>query len=361
MTIKSRLCGVGHKWSFYPLTSGLFTTCVALLLALCLALPAGAVVSSSTARVAYNGNGSVTVFAVPFYFLDSDDLKVVLINETTEAETTQTRTTDYTVTGAGDASGGSVTMLTAPTSNEQLVIVRNMSALQPIDLTANAQLPAETLEVGYDRLTMLVQQNVEKLDRAFKFSEGYTGAATATIPSPTAGRYLRWNSSATALENVALTSDSLITVSAYGETLIAAATSAAARSILSVYSTAEVDAALAGLSTRGYHVTLYGTAEVGTEQQFFLAEQAGTITGFQVKCKTAPTGDSIILDVKINGTSIFATTPANRPTIAAEATTGSAGTPDTVDFSAGDRISVEYVQIGSGTAGADTMCTIVWE
>lgn len=306
MTIKSRLCGVGYKWSFCHLTSGLFATCVALLLVLCLVLPAWAVVSSSTARVEYNGNGSTTIFAVPFYFLDDDDLKVVLVNETTGAETTQTKTTNYTVSGAADPAGGSVTMLTPPTSNEQLVIVRNMSALQPIDLTANAQLPAETLEVGYDRLTMLVQQNIEKLNRSFKFSEGYTGGASVTMPSPTASRYLRWNSDGDALENVAVVSAGTVTISGFAETLLDDADAAAMLTTLGAYSSTETDSAIStALSTRAKEIrfTLMGTITTGTKLVQAIPGFSGTITAIKA---VLDSGTSATITIKNGASTVYA-------------------------------------------------------
>lgn len=68
---------------------------------------------------------------------------------------------------------------------------------------------------------------------------------------------------------------------------------------------------------------------------------------------TAPTGASIIVDVLINGTSIFNVTPANRPEIAASAYTGVSGVPDTKSIAAGEYFTVDVTQVGSTVAGAD--------
>ncbi len=62
---------------------------------------------------------------------------------------------------------------------------------------------------------------------------------------------------------------------------------------------------------------------------------------------------STIWDVNLNGVSIFAVTPANRPTIAATPGGGEAsaasGAPDTVAVNAGDRITVDTDQVSNGT------------
>lgn len=68
---------------------------------------------------------------------------------------------------------------------------------------------------------------------------------------------------------------------------------------------------------------------------------------------TAPTGAALIADVKLDGTSIYATTTANRPTIAVSTTTALGGTPDTVAVPAGSALTFAVTQIGSTVAGSD--------
>ena len=64
-------------------------------------------ISSTTNRVSYTGNGVTTEFAFAYKFLVNTDLKVY------NDGALQTITTDYTVTGAGEESGGTVTFGTA--------------------------------------------------------------------------------------------------------------------------------------------------------------------------------------------------------------------------------------------------------
>ena len=61
-------------------------------------------VSSTTTRNSYSGDGSTTVFAYGFKIFDDDDITVIVRTNATGAESVQTKTTDYTVSGVGGAS-----------------------------------------------------------------------------------------------------------------------------------------------------------------------------------------------------------------------------------------------------------------
>ena len=68
---------------------------------------------------------------------------------------------------------------------------------------------------------------------------------------------------------------------------------------------------------------------------------------------TAPTGQSLIVDINDDGTTVF-TSQGNRPTIAAGATDDAAGAADGgTAIAAGSVISLDVDQVGSGTAGSD--------
>lgn len=135
-------------------------------------------VSSATNKVSYNGNGSTTVFAYGFKIFDQDDLTVILRNAS-GGETTQSISTNYTVSGVGSASGGNVTMGTAPASGESLTIIREQPLTQGLDLVANDPFPAASFEDQLDKLTFMVQQHQEELNRSVK------GSKTTTITDPT--------------------------------------------------------------------------------------------------------------------------------------------------------------------------------
>ena len=134
-------------------------------------------ISSTTVKNSYSGNSSTTVFAYTFKIFENSDIQVI-IRSSTGTETTKTITTHYTVSGAGDANGGSVTFVTAPATGETVVLIRNVPQTQAIDYIANDPFPAETHEEGLDRATMTIQQMQEEINRSIKLSKTNTMTST---------------------------------------------------------------------------------------------------------------------------------------------------------------------------------------
>ena len=161
-------------------------------------------VSSETNKVSYAGNGSTTDFSTGFIFLEDSHILVTLVVDATGVETTQTITTDYTLTGSGTGSAGTVTMLTAPATGETLIISRNVPLTQGSDYVENDPFPAETHEEALDKLTMIAQQQQEELDRSLRFPLSVDSGVSNEIPAPTADLDLKFNSAGTAIEAIAL-------------------------------------------------------------------------------------------------------------------------------------------------------------
>jgi hypothetical protein len=136
-------------------------------------------VSSTTVKNSYSGNGSTTQFAYGYKIFADTDL-IVIIRSAAGTETVKTLTTHYTVAGAGDASGGSITFTTGntPASGETVVIIREVPQTQAIDYIANDPFPAESHEEGLDRATMTTQQVQEELNRSIKLSRTNTMTST---------------------------------------------------------------------------------------------------------------------------------------------------------------------------------------
>ena len=118
--------------------------------------------SSTTRTASFAGNGSTTTFAYAFKIFADADL-VVKIRSSAGVDNTKTLTTHYTVTGAGDSSGGNVVFGTAPASGETVLIERIVAITQSTDYISNDSFPASAHEDALDRLTMIAQQ----LDASF--------------------------------------------------------------------------------------------------------------------------------------------------------------------------------------------------
>lgn len=142
-------------------------------------------VSTLNNRVSYAGNGTTMEFSFPNRFLADSDLVVLEVNDTTGVETPKTLTTHYTVTGAGDAAGGTITMLVAPATGVTLVIYRDPTLTQPIDLVNGDPLDVDAgIERGFDRSTLQIQRVRDLIDRTMRLPEGDTGFTAADMELP---------------------------------------------------------------------------------------------------------------------------------------------------------------------------------
>ena len=169
-------------------------------------------VSTTSARVAYSGNGATTAFATPYPFFATSDLVVNLVSAA-GVTTLQVETTNYAVTG-GNGETGTVTMVTAPASGTTLIITRSVPYLQNSDYLANDSFPATVVESDFDRLTMQVQQVLSLTQSGPVLPITFTpGTDTQPIiPLPVAGKVLVGNSGATGWDNTAIADLSLASI-----------------------------------------------------------------------------------------------------------------------------------------------------
>ena len=132
-------------------------------------------ISSTTVKNSYNGNGSTATFSYTFKIFQDSDLQVI-IRSSSGSETIKTLTTHYTVSGAGNSGGGSITFTSGniPASGQAVVIIRNLPQTQSIDYIANDSFPAESHEEGLDRSMMAIQQLQEEVSRSIKLSRTNT-------------------------------------------------------------------------------------------------------------------------------------------------------------------------------------------
>lgn len=145
-------------------------------------------VNTNNSRSSQNGDGVSVTFNIGFYFLQNADLAVYV------AGVLQMLTTDYTVSGAGNPSGGSVTFaVPPPAAVNNVVIIRDPDQLQSTKYPPNDPFPAKSHETALDKLTMLLQRARDLLGRSITFADSETSGASTTLPSPTAGYLLGWS------------------------------------------------------------------------------------------------------------------------------------------------------------------------
>jgi hypothetical protein len=150
-------------------------------------------VSSQTSRIEQLGDGTTTAFAVNFYFLENSDLKVFVNG------VLQTITTNYTVTGAGNPAGGTVTFVSAPANGVEVVIFRDPALTQGLDYIDNDPFPAESHERGLDKLTMIAQRVKDLVSRALRLGDSVVGVNTE-LPALSGSQLLGTNPGGTGFQ-----------------------------------------------------------------------------------------------------------------------------------------------------------------
>jgi len=134
-------------------------------------------------RNQYQGNDSTTEFAYQFEILEADDLIVILTDTNVDPQTSTVLTlnTDYTVSGVGETTGGNVTY---PMSGDELATGELLTILRKTDLDQLTDFDnqggyfADSIEDAVDKLTLIVQDHEEALNRAVLADKDYTGTTT---------------------------------------------------------------------------------------------------------------------------------------------------------------------------------------
>lgn len=194
-------------------------------------------IETTANRISYTGSGTTGPFSFPYYFLADGDLTVIKTTIADGTEETLTLTTDYTVSGAGEAAGGSVTLVATLSSAYKLTIIRDPDILQPADYPANDRFPAATHEEALDRATMIMQRLKDYIDRSFRLSDGDVSGISLILSNLGAGKLIAVNAAGDGIESIAAADVDLATVTPFIQTLLDDANAATARETLGAAAT----------------------------------------------------------------------------------------------------------------------------
>lgn len=149
-------------------------------------------VTNTTTLVATAGDGAETEFDFAFKIFAETDL-VVYKKSAAGVYTLQTLTTNYTVEFDTEAETGTVTFLVAPVgSGGGALILRATSETQDTSFPREGLTPSKTIENAIDKLTLLVQEMQERLDRAPLQPAYPPNPAAIIVEAPEDGAVLRW-------------------------------------------------------------------------------------------------------------------------------------------------------------------------
>lgn len=119
-------------------------------------------VSTSASVQTYTSNGTQLAFPVPFYFVDASHLLVQTYSGDGSDEDVTVETLefgeDYTVSGAGSSTGGTVVLTTAATIGLSVRIRRIAPLTQPTSFRTQGSFSPSSHEEAIDRLTLAQQQ-----------------------------------------------------------------------------------------------------------------------------------------------------------------------------------------------------------
>ena len=136
---------------------------------------------------AYLGDGITQSFATVMPFFANAHL-VVTLQSGAGAVVPQIEGVDYSLVGAGNNAGGTLTMTLAPPAGSTLTITRTVPLIQLVDYVPFDQFPAEATEDAFDYLTMIAQQQQAQIAN-ITAGGGGGGMGAANIGGSGAGIY----------------------------------------------------------------------------------------------------------------------------------------------------------------------------
>ncbi len=154
-------------------------------------------VSATLNKVRTTGNGVTVAFPASIKIFAETDITVKTIVIATDVKANDLILNDagalgFTVVFDTDAETLTVTVNTAPTSLEDIQILRVLPITQTTDFPVATKFPAISSENAHDKNTMILQDQQEQLDRAFALPEE-SSATNPSLPTPSSRRALIWD------------------------------------------------------------------------------------------------------------------------------------------------------------------------
>lgn len=190
-------------------------------------------ITSENKRNQYTITEAQVVFPYTFRILAQGNL-LVIHTTAVGVETELELTTNYTVSGVGDAGGGNVTTCGDDSpypTDDTITIIRDVPLTQLTDYVEHDTFPAESHEDALDKLIMIVQEYAERLDRALLLLKSST-SSDLTLPDPVASKLLAWKDDLRGLKNVEIESEGDLLITDFIKTLIDDEDAAAAQATL---------------------------------------------------------------------------------------------------------------------------------
>jgi hypothetical protein len=324
------------------------------------------VISDVSRRAVYTGSAGAGPYSFSFELLDQGDI-AVYVNDAL-----QTITTDYTVSLNADGTG-SITLVTAATSSDTVVLLGNKGIARSTDFVTGGDLLAVSLNEELDAQTIFNQQNKEAIDRAIKIPVQSSLSIDTTLPVPQANYILGWNDTGDAILNLQelgvyrgtdattttaayvnrdLVKDSsnsnvyiclqaspagtALTNTSYWALIVDAATAASSSSAAAASATAAASSATAAASSATAAAASESAAGTSETNAASSASAASTSASNAASSATSAASSATTATTKASEASTSATNAATSATAAAGSATSAAGSATTATTKAGE-------------------------
>src|ERR1700722_6228602 len=163
-------------------------------------LPTYAVVPTTNSTSSATGDGVTNTFTFTFELLQASDLTVYV------AGILQTQNVAYIVTPTGGSypcTGGTITFQATytPANNAAILMARQLTLTQTINLPVEGALPSSTLQTVFDRACMQIQQLNTNQNLSITLPITEIGSVNTQLPTPTALDVIGWDSTGTNIVN----------------------------------------------------------------------------------------------------------------------------------------------------------------
>jgi len=312
-------------------------------------------INNNTPRNQYSGNGVQTAFTYGFEIFDESDIKVYV------GSTLKTLTTDYTVSGVGNASGGSVTFVSAPINNSIVTLIRRVALERDTDLQQNSEMSSTAFNREYDRLWAKLIELSDELERSVRLApEDATATLTLPLEADRAEKVLGFDENG----DLAVTTLTLAEIEeqaglAEAQAVAAAASAAAASSSASAAATSATNASNSATASAN-SATAAATSETNAEtaEAGALAAQNAAETA-ETNAETAETNAETAATAAAGSASAASTSAGNASTSATNASNSAsaASTSATNASNSASAASTSATNAANSASAASTSAT----
>ena len=141
-------------------------------------------ITTNDTRDEYTATAGQTVFNYTFKIFADTDLLVYQTASGATPDDTTDLITAYTVTGVGNANGGTIVLDTGATLNDKITIVSNISYERDTDYQFNGDYTADVVNDEQDKQLSLIKQVKEEVSRTMQFPRAAQSATGKVLPQP---------------------------------------------------------------------------------------------------------------------------------------------------------------------------------